>query len=514
MNEIIENVKKILEQEANLSIVNKEGMKDLLEEENDVEKKVKDNRFALLKEMIAAYPKKDEAFYESLIQVISTFINQLYERKIDFCKVNIDNLDESIASIGTIHFSAEDKYILEGANRDLAELLFDAVCSILESNTDIKLSKDTLLNLLKRSPKPLSMSIEEEYVDRPFGFERLAKILNENHTLAKSSISTEDTYQLLYDACQLHSEVFVYLVSGEEFKKSHKKIDEILMKCSAKFFVEITNIIIKYFDKDFDRFSIAKKRQNKFCSHLVITLLSSCPKEEDYNLIHQILTDPEIAINYNMKISDRCGESDLKSRIALSGNRIIIKDLLSKEDNLKNRYFHGDYSIPLYTLYAILGEYEKALANFEASYHFNYDLDDEDETWDRFGYAYGGWEYQDSLAEFINELCKSFKQDNIDYSMIVNILSRIINNANVRFLNLDKTLIPIQTVLTPEDLKLLTDALAEKYNAGNIRFLVLEDHMSTFTRYIIRIANDEEVKKQLVELGEKGIILALKKMDE
>jgi len=147
-------------------------------------------------------------------------------------------------------------------NRNLAGELFEYVCDILEKNKDIKLDREILTKLLNRNPKLFSLSVEQNYFYRNFDFERLVAILNKNETLKKSNISIDDIYQILVDTCQIdNEEIFGYLISSEDFQKNHQKIDEFLNECNGKAFADITNIIIKYFDKDYDRISIVKKRK-------------------------------------------------------------------------------------------------------------------------------------------------------------------------------------------------------------------------------------------------------------
>lgn len=508
MNEILENIKEILESEASLLVVikNPDDIIKLSKKDNHVEKKVVDSRFERIKQFIDSVDNKNDAFYSELIRVISTYINQLYDRDIDFCKVVITNADEELDSLDTICFNSDDSFILRNANRELSKDLFEFLCNILESNKDIKLDIETLKRLLNRNPKLFTLSVEESYIDRPFKFDRLARIINKNQTLQKSNVSLDETYQLLIDTCQVDKdEIFRNLIKPEEYKENHQKIDDLLMWCNARTFIEVTRIIRTNYDKDFDRFSIAKKRnKNKFCERLIIELLHWHANEEDCDLIHKILTDSEIEIDYDLYSADYTGETDLKSIIALSGNRTIIKDLLSKEKNIRNGYGHGDYGVHLYVLYAIIGEYEKAISNFEEKYNFKYDLDDEDKNWDRSGFAYGSWGYKDSIASFISSLCDSFKDNSVEYSTIVNLISRVINSENVKYVNLTETLTPIKEILSPDDFKLLADTLMEKYNSGNLGFLIVTDHQSMFTRYKISIASEEEVQEQLNALNKKS----------
>lgn len=492
----LESIKKILNSDAGLIV---EDMSQ------PTDKKVIDNRIALIKQNIESIKNKDDNFYAELIKLIGNYIDQLYDKKIkDFPSIVLDENGKTTTQ-DYDELNSSDIFNLTKSNKELSEKLFEYVCSILENNKDVKLDIETLKRLLNRNPKLFTFSVEECYLYRPFNYKKLVKIINENQTLEKSNISIDNVYQLLLDTCQINNnDVFGGLVKSEQFSQNHQKIDEILSWCNAKTFVEITNIIRQNFDNNFDRFSIAKKRnKNKFCELLIIELLHYHADKDDCNLIHQILTDSEIEIDYDLYSADYFGEKDLKSTIALSGNRTIIKDLLSKEQNIQNYYSYGDHGIQLYILYAVVGDYEKAITNFEEIYNFKHDLDDEDKNWDRSGYAYGGWGYEDSLARFIGNMCDSFKEDSVDYSMIINLISRVINSENVKYINLEETLTPIQEVLSTDDFKLLVDTLLEKHNSGNLGFLTVNDHEGMFTRYIISIANEDEVQNQLDILNKK-----------
>lgn len=506
MNQIWENIKEILEREVCLLIENSNDIIQLAKEDSVVRKKIVDHRFELLKQLIASAQNKDKIFYKRLVQVISVYINKLCDRDIDFCDVKITSTNEELDCADTIYFNCMDEVEFKQANRQLSKHLFNYVCSILEKNKDIKLDIETLGNLLNRNPKQLSFLVEKSVIYRNFDFERLTRIINESQTLEQSNISIEEIYQLLLDTCQLNNEeVFGNLVRPEQFKQNHNKIDEILMWCDAKAFVEITTIIRRNFDEKFDIISYAKKRnENHFCERLIIELLSRYTNKEDYELIHDILTDSEINIDYDLYASDFTGQTDLKSLIALSCNRTIVRDLI-EQDHIQNYYHHGEYVIPLYILYAIIGEYEKALANFEQEYHFEDDLSVD---FDITGYAYSGWSYMDSLAEFINKMCSSFKEDNTDYSMIINLIDRIVNNRNVKYMNLYETLPPLKDVLSPDDFELLINNLIEKYNLGSLSFISVHDNDSVYNRYLIRVIKLNDLKD-----NEKGKNLILTKKD-
>ena len=127
----------------------------------------------------------------------------------------------------------------------------------------------------------------------------------------------------------------------------------------------------------------------------------------------------------------------------------------------------------------------------------------ENNNLDRSGYAYGGWGYRDSLARFIGSICDSFKEYSIDYSTIINLINRVINSENVKYINLEETLPPIQEVLSSDDFNLLVDTLLKKHNSGNLGFIAVNDHMEMFTRYIISIASEDEIQTHLDFLNKK-----------
>lgn len=333
----LEKIKRILDSEAGVAIDNQ------LQPAN---RKVVDNRFFLVKQNIELFENKDTNFYSKLIELIAIYIDKYYTKEIkNFLNVVFDENGE-LMSRYCLETNYKDVFLLTMANWELAGNLFDFVCSILENNKDVKINIETLNKLLNRDPKLFSFTAEESYLYRPLDYKKLVKIINQNKTLEKSNISIDDIYRLLLDTCQLNNEeVFCGLISPEQFNKNHQKIDEILMCCNAKVFVEITNIIKRNFNEIFDRFSIAKKRnKNRFCEGLIFELISCNINKDDFDLIHKILTDPELNINYNSYFMDYAGEGiALKSKIAFSSNKVIIKDLLSKEQNIQNYYGYGVY---------------------------------------------------------------------------------------------------------------------------------------------------------------------------
>lgn len=498
----MEKIKKILDSEVGLLV------EDTSNETENNKKIIIDNRFELLKNSVDLVENKDENFYAELIRLISGYLDKLCDSKLDDFSVIV--FDESGELISQDYDCLDNCDInkLESANHELSTNLFDYICQILEENKDIRLDINTLKRLLNRNPKLFTLSVEESYLYRTFDFAKLANILSENEILKKSNISIDDTYELLIDTCQIDNDkVFGELIKPEEFKQNHQVIDELLNECNAKAFVDITNIIIRDFDKDFDRLSFAKRRKsNNFCERVIISLLKSYTRKEDYSLIHELLTDESIGIDYDYYCSDYFGQTSLKELIALSGNKLIVKDLLSKEENIQNSYWHGESFVHLYQLYAITGEYEKALETFQNNYNYAYDFtEDFTKGFNEEGYAYGGWQYEDSLATFVKNICKSLKDDDMEYSEKKELINRILDNEKVEYINLGETLPHVKKVLSDDDFGILVDTLTEKYNAGNLKFIFAEEHFKGFfTRYIIKIASDEQVQDVLSDFNPKG----------
>lgn len=229
---------------------------------------VVDNRLNIIKRIVNEYEDKNDFFYSLLIQIIGINLGEIYNREFrKWVGFVLDENSELIPQRTDIIFSHSnlshtiDK--IEQADRDFSVKLFEYVCDILENNKDIMLDVETLINLLDRDPQPSSSTSKGDYYYRSYNFRRLAKILKDNKTLEKSNISLDVLYQILIQTFQLNNEyVFGYLVKSEEFKQNHEAVNLELYDCYPNVFVEITNVIVKYLDKDFDILSIAKFRKN------------------------------------------------------------------------------------------------------------------------------------------------------------------------------------------------------------------------------------------------------------
>lgn len=490
MENVLNSIKEILDNNA--KIVTKELTTKT--ENNNLE--ISDDRFELLEQQVNSFEQKDDIFYTELIRFLAPYIDELYDRNV---LKNISKANDLVINDFDLQIF-DNKFKLEQQNRKLSTKLFEYVCDILNDNKNIKLDIGILKRLLNRNPKLFSLVAEEEYLYRPFDFNRLINIIVDNQTLEKSNISTDDIYQLLIDTCQLNNdEVFSHLVKPEEFKTNHKKIDELLMDCNAKTFAEITNIITKHLDKNFDRLTILKKRnKNNFCERVIVALSRTYTSKDDLIFIHQILTDKEITINYNYDWTDYYGGTTVKEILALSSDSTIIKELLSKEENIENYYRYGCSIVPLYELYAIIGEYEKSLNLFQENYG------GEDDELDEIGYTYASFPYEDFLVNYIKKLCASFSDNNIEYSNIREIIYKILVSKNVKYINLQEILPIIKKVLSDEDFNLLLDTLLNNYNSGNIKFITINENYNADIDdfYIIKIVNDEQLQNYLDSLNE------------
>lgn len=479
MRNELERVKTYLDSEVEMITTDEEKQKRI----------IVDNRFELMINYINLIENKDEYFYSELVKLMSIYIDKLYDTKINTLGV-------------------ANKDYLKIANHDLSEKLFNYVCEILQKNQDIKLDTETLTRLLNRNPKPLTLTVAvDDYLYRVFDFKKLVKIIQKNQLLKKSGISIDEVYQILIDSYQIdNKEIFISLVKPEEFKENNIKLIEFLNQCNVETFAKISAIIISNFDKNFDIITLAKKKTTKnFFEKLIIYMLSSYISDNDYLLIHQLLNDEEISLNYDFYHADYFGQSTLKDLLAFSSDRNVIRDLLSKPENIKGCYFNGDWAIQIYRLYAKLGDYEKALDAFENSYNYAYDFSEDYTKGFKENHATADFEYSDSLVDFIIDICDSFEKDKVDYIYQKDIINRILNSKNVIYVNIDKVFPRIQKVLSNDDFVEILSSLEERHNSGSLGFITVDNDASFYGRYTIRLANIEEIENSLTKLKSKKL---------
>ena len=128
------NIKRILDSDAGL-IIEDMSQPDI--------KKVVDNRFSLIKQSVERVENKDDNFYTELVKLISNYINELCDKKIeDFPIIVFDENSEEIAQEYD-ELNSSDMLNLTHANKELSKKLFEYVCSILEVNKDVKLDIET-----------------------------------------------------------------------------------------------------------------------------------------------------------------------------------------------------------------------------------------------------------------------------------------------------------------------------------------------------------------------------------
>ncbi len=475
-------------------------IKDILESDAEIisDEEIIDNRMYLIKHYIDKIKNIDDNFYMELIKLISNHLNELCDKFTYYKKT----YDKSCNLINTnYNIDNEIRYSLDSENKNFAKILFNYVCNILTNNKFIKLDKNNLKNLLNRRPKYSDLDLCHY---RPFDFEYLINIINENKLLEKASINTDLLYQILLDTYQINNEyAFVNLISHEEFTKNKNKLNEILLCVKPEIFIDIYNIIKNNYDKEYDVFNIIKKRnKNNFCEKVIIELLNRYISKEDCNLIHKILTYPEITINYNYYIASYYGETNLKSLIALRRKSILVNDLLSKEKNIQNSYFEGENVIHLFSLYAIIGNYDKALNAFKEIYEPKVDyLYSEDNIVSIYPYI-------DSFTELIHAILDSFDEFNIEYEKRKDIIREVLQLENIGFMKLEEILSILKKVLSQEDYKLIINDLISRKNENNLKFIKVNDVIGgTF-----ELANDEEVNTYLTnELNKDNKKLTLNK---
>lgn len=485
----IEIIKKVLESNAGFNNENK----------------VIDNRLYLIKKYIQEEKNKDKEFYQKLLFLIGTHINELYIKEINETNIVL-NKDNTEAPKRNSKLSYNDKYELKIANKNLSKALFDYVCDLLENNKNIELDYETLKILLNRNPKEFSLSTGKEYLYRTLDYPRLAKIIKENGIL--KDFSNYAIYQLLKDSFQINNrDVFKILVDKETYEKDHQFLDYFLSNCNVRTFIEVTNIIRTNYDNEYDRLSIIKKKKNNFPEVFIMELLNWTADEDDYNLIHQILTDKDININYNEYYSDYFGYSDLKSIIAIYGNGTIVKDLLKNENNIQNFYYKGDTSVYLYEVYAKAGIYDKAIASLNNIYIEGQNLPEEffDDIYKQ-GFSKTELGYGDSLVDFFKEICKSLKESDLNSTGKNNIICEILRNKKIKYFNAEKILPILKETLDKEEYKKIIEQLKEKHLNGETIFITSTELSN---EVILKIMSYEEFEKLIQNIDDNNKIKTL-----
>lgn len=264
---------------------------------------IMDDRFKQIHMIVNSFNYKDNIFYTELIRLISRYYSKIYNNK----KVIGDELLDMAINTRNIVTSKE---------------LFDYICYILRFNQNIKLDNEILFNLFDNNPK------------KKIDYHVLAKYLKRNNVLNEIEFTLDNIYELLIKTNQIKEISFIFLVSSEEFKNNHVKIDNYLLSCDD--FSDIIYIIINYLDNNYDWLTILKNPKSKINIEKVIYdfIKNSCFKE-----VHTILNSEYFNIDYNYQI----GNTTLKDFIALSNNSLIITDLLSNSKNSKKNYSIDNY---------------------------------------------------------------------------------------------------------------------------------------------------------------------------
>ncbi len=451
-----------------------------------------DYRWNLIKQAVREAQNLDDSFYRELISLISTYLANIddhkYRKATTHLLVNGEAVTKDYTLVGDTKFN-----IINNAEQGFYNNLFSFICFILESNPNIKLDLPTLKCLLDCKPKP-STVVWIRF--RPFDYSLLAKTLRANQTLEKSGISLEETYQLLSETKQMtNDDVLVNLLRPENYTANHLPIDEYLATCGVIEFLNLSKIILNNYDPHLDRAALIKKRnENNFCEEVIMELLRWGKNPEDTLLIHQLLNDESISIDYGYQTRNHSESISLLDMLAFSENIFLIRDLLSHPQNIRYCYRLGERRTFIYNLYALVGDYERALAEFQKSYNYADDyFEDFDNDFKIFGATYVNGSYQDQLIAFLTHLCESFDLEGIEYAKEKEIITCILDSPNIAYINLSKLMTVISPVLTEEDLKSLLDNLFQRYKSGNLAFIESLDEQCR-DHYLIRILKEQEIQ--------------------
>lgn len=444
MKEVLNKIEEILESDIFVSTNNE----------------IIDNRLSLITKEIESFKNKDNYFYLELIKVLAKIFEEkensnIFQDKHDGNDNNIIYLDDrnKLTRLDLLH-----------QNNIFKKNVFLYICTILKENKDIVIDYETLKKLFNCQPTKMSMLPYNEYLKNSFCYKKLAIILDENQTLKKSNITIDQIYQLLIDTYQIdEKDVFIHLISGDDFKNNHIRIDDFLKKCNGKTFAIVTNIIKNNYDKNYDCINILKSKDSKV--HIEDVIIESLNNSESYNLICEIMKNKDIDVNYDYIYSDYFGCSTLKDLLAISNNQIIIEELLKDNCNIKDIYQHGSSKIYLHHLYALIGEYQKALDGFNKEYI------DYPENKKHLGYFYTTSD-DNELTKLFSNLCKSFIRNNISSSDRLKILNEFMNNDKINFI--DQSLIKMikdNNILSEQELLLFEQNLIDRYQSGNLNFI-------------------------------------------
>lgn len=501
MEDIITRLKDILESEASLVVENV----SVLSQEDDIGKTIQDDRFKKIKDLVAQFENKDDNFYSELIKVFSDYIDKLFARRADSLNVILNDSNGKQSNLQFDRFNNYIAYKMKSANEEFGKKLFDYVCDMLQEHPDITLDADTLKKLLNRNPQVFTYSIDRECYYRSLDFQRLANILKSNGTLKKSGMNVSQVYQLLIDTFQLTDEnVFITLVTPKQFNEDHTALDDFLKICTARTFISVTNIIIKYYDEDFDRFSLLKGRKEKnFFESIIIEALKNLnDNHKNIDLILQVIEDENIQINYGFCWATYAGESELRSEIVSTEDRRLLKAIFKSEEDIEAYYSSGYARLIITELYADLGEYDKAFEQFFKHYRRDQDFLDFDDDFERVGFARSkaSWMYQDSIETFIHALVRAFSYDQIEYSKAKAMIDKLLSYEEIKYINLYQTLCHLIEFFKEEDMLSILNRLLEKNRAGEIKFISAQDERSE--NYKVRIASSDEIKNDVMHIRE------------
>lgn len=388
-------------------------------------------------------------------------------------------------------------------DRLLAGKIFHYIGTILEKHPDITLSKETITKLFNTNPELFPFSVDEIYDDRMLDYLSLAKIMNQNKTLEKSGFTTEDILKLLIDTYQIRNKaIWEQFLTPEQFQASHQTIDEFLSHCNANTFVQISNIITRDFDANYDRYFLIKehgKKSKMFPTTILKELALTAETESDFQLIERLLIDGEISIDWNYSNRDYYSEADvrLQTYLALTRNPKILSILLQNPNRIQTYYSCMEsYFISLFEIYAILGDYEKSIQIFEEKFY---------DTPKGTSIAIPPY-FGDIFTQYIETIVKSFEQYDIDENERKKILEQILNSKSIDCVNPVEVLPEIKSTLSIENFQELVTKLKKREQNGEIHFFIREEFGFDQT---LRIIKEDEVERVFSEFWPKTYTLKI-----
>ena len=447
--------------------------------------KIEDNRFHNIRQLVKQIEQKNNENYRKLIELISDYIGQIYDKK-DF-----DN-----GTVCSNYYNNKQ----EDANYDFAERLFNYICKVLKTNPNIKLSVKAIENLLR-----IQQNIISDKLSSPESEINLINILIKNKTLEKSNISTYQKYQILMKSDRISDQYALpYLITPKQFNENHKLIDEFLKRCDVPEFINVMDIIKDYFDEKFNILPFIFENKNEyFVENLIYELNHWRPiKADDFDIILAIFNNKNLKIDFNENFYiSGIGPISLFEIICSYKNNSIIKAMLEHPNaNICELNSH-EARISLCKTYCYIKEFEKFLNELNKNVGTEHLGENKniDNIFKQASYISLN-NYPESLrTDYILTICDSLKTQNIDYERLKHIIELIINDDNLNYFELDDILPKLQELLSKDDFKDLLNVIAQRQKEGKLTLIKAERDQEERYKFIINKISIKEFEEITIE---------------